>query len=265
MPAIPENEVRRLVAQAEGATEYAAQGTGRVVNSREVAAAIDHTLLKPEARADDIRRLCDEARQYGFATVCVNPCFAGLAARQLAGSPVRICTVAGFPLGAAASEIKAAEARLALSEGAAEIDMVLNVGALKAGEDEYVVRDIRGVVDACREAGAISKVIIETALLTEEEKVRACRSVQQAGADFVKTSTGFGPGGANARDVALLAVCVAGSAVRVKAAGGVRTLADAVAMMRAGASRLGTSAGVKIMEEARGGTEGAAAAPAGAY
>lgn len=217
----------------------------------ELAHMIDHTLLRPEATAADIRRLCREAVQCGFFSVCVNSAWVPLAASQLAGSPVKVCTVAGFPLGAQAPQVKAFEARHALEHGAAEIDVVLAVGALKGGDDEVVLTDLVGVVQACRERGGGCKVILETALLTDEEKVRACRLAVQAGADFVKTSTGFAGGGATVADVALLHRTVAQAGVKVKASGGIRTLDDALRMVAAGAARLGTSAGVQILAETR--------------
>lgn len=218
----------------------------------ELAAYIDHTLLKPDATAKQIRDLCDEAWQYGFASVCVNPSFVRLAADRLKRSAVRVCSVVGFPLGAHVPEIKALEARRAIREGAREIDMVINVGALKGGDDELVYRDIRIVTEACMDGGAICKVIIEAALLTDEEKVRACQAARRAHADFVKTSTGFGPGGATAHDVALMAEAVKGTRMGVKAAGGIRSYEDAKKMIQAGATRLGASAGVRIIKESKG-------------
>ena len=216
----------------------------------DLASYIDHTLLRPEATTDQIKKLCAEAREHGFASVCINPSFVKLAAGELRGTPVDVCTVVGFPLGSHAPEIKATEARRALRDGAREIDMVIDVGALKGKNDELVLRDIRGVVEACREAGALSKVIIEAALLDDEEKERACRLARKAKADYVKTSTGFGPGGATAHDVALMSSVVRGTRMGVKAAGGIRSLEDAQAMIAAGATRLGASASLKILEEA---------------
>jgi deoxyribose-phosphate aldolase len=210
---------------------------------------IDHTLLKPEASESQIRQLCDEAKRFGFASVCVNPTYVKLCATLLAGTSVHVCTVAGFPLGASLPEVKAFEAQQAIRDGATEIDMVINVGALKNRDDVLVERDIAGVVHLSHAAGALVKVILEAALLTDEEKVRACRLVQSAGADFVKTSTGFGPGGATTHDVALLRQTV-GPQMGVKAAGGIRTLQDALAMIESGATRLGASASAKIMAEA---------------
>ncbi|HUU85610.1 MAG TPA: deoxyribose-phosphate aldolase [Phycisphaerae bacterium] len=217
----------------------------------ELARYIDHTLLRPEASVDDVKKLCAEAREHGFASVCVNPYYARLAAKELAGSPVVVCVVAGFPLGAHAPEIKAMEARRAIREGAREIDMVINVGALKSGDHDLVYRDILGVTEACSERGAICKVIIEAALLTDDEKITACQLSKKARADFVKTSTGFGPGGATVHDVALMREAVGDTAMGIKAAGGIRTLEDAKKMIQAGATRIGASAGVKILKEAR--------------
>jgi len=218
----------------------------------DLAKYIDHTLLKPGATAAQIIDLCKEARQYGFASVCVNPSFAKLAAQQLQGSSVKVCCVVGFPLGAHMPEIKALEARRAIRDGAREIDMVINIGALKGGDDELVYRDIRGVTEVCMDGGAICKVIIEAALLTDEEKVRACHAAKRARADFVKTSTGFGPGGATAHDVAIMADAVRDARMGVKAAGGIASYEDAQKMIRAGATRLGASAGVRIIKEAKG-------------
>jgi len=212
-----------------------------------LAARIDHTLLRPEATPGDIERLCEEALRYGCAAVCVNPIYVARAAARLAGTPVKVATVVGFPLGASLTAVKVAEAALAISQGAREIDMVLPVGLLKAGEIEAVRADLQAVAAVCRAAGALCKVILETALLTAEEKVLAARLAVEAGADFVKTSTGFGPGGATVEDVALLRRTV-GPSIGVKAAGGIRTAEQAIAMLEAGADRLGTSATVAILE-----------------
>ncbi len=209
---------------------------------------IDHTLLKPEATEAQIRRVCEEALEYHFASVCVNPTWVPLVRDMLAGSDVAVCTVVGFPLGATLPEVKAFETETSIRLGAREVDMVINVGRLKSGQDEYVRKDIEAVVSVAHEHGAIVKVIIEAALLTQEEKVRACTLAQAAGADFVKTSTGFGPGGATVEDVALMRRVV-GDRMGVKAAGGIRTAEAALAMIRAGANRIGASAGVKIIEE----------------
>jgi deoxyribose-phosphate aldolase len=226
-----------------------------------VASMIDHTLLKPEATRQNIEDLCREAAQFQFATVCVNPAWVALSARLLAGSGVGVCSVVGFPLGATTPDVKGYETRRAIFDGAREIDMVINVGALKSGDLRVVERDIEAVTRPCRECGALSKVIIEAALLTDDEKVTACTLAKAAGADYVKTSTGFGPGGATSADVALMRRVV-GADMGVKAAGGVRDLESVRAMIAAGATRVGASAGVKIVQQARGDTA-AAAAPSG--
>jgi len=219
--------------------------------SAEVAKYIDHTLLKPEATREEIEKLCQEARKFNFASVCVNPTWVKECAFALHGSPVKVCTVIGFPLGAGVADVKAYETRRAIFDGATEIDMVVNIGALKSGDDAMVRRDIQAVVAAAHEGCAIVKVIIETALLTDEEKVRACLLAKEAGADFVKTSTGFSKGGATVADIELMRRTV-GSEVGVKAAGGVRDLASAREMIAAGATRIGASAGVKIVQESQG-------------
>ena len=211
----------------------------------ELASYIDHTLLKPEASREQIRAVCEEAKQYHFASVCVNPCWVPLIAEELKGSGVSVCCVIGFPLGASLSSVKAFEAREAVAAGAQEIDMVVNIGAVKSGAWELVREDIAAVNAA--KGTAKLKVIIETCLLTDEEKVRVCQIAKEVGADFVKTSTGFSTGGATVHDVELMRKTV-GPEMGVKASGGVRTLADALAMIEAGASRLGASAGVKIIE-----------------
>ncbi|HSI87769.1 MAG TPA: deoxyribose-phosphate aldolase [Pyrinomonadaceae bacterium] len=224
---------------------------GETATARDWASLIDHTLLKPEASESDIRRLCDEAAKFGFASVCVNPAWVKAAAGFLKGSGVPVCTVIGFPLGATLSDVKAYEARRAIFDGAREVDMVINIGALKSGDDCAVEDDIRAVAEAAHENGALCKVIIETALLTDEEKVRACLAAKNAGADFVKTSTGFSKGGATADDVALMRRTV-GRELGVKASGGVKGIDDARKMFEAGATRIGASVGVKIAEEATG-------------
>jgi deoxyribose-phosphate aldolase len=216
-----------------------------------VASLIDHTLLKPDATRAQIEELCREAAQFRFATVCVNPTWVALCARLLTGSGVGVCSVVGFPLGATTADVKAYETQRAIFDGAREIDMVINVGALKSGDLRTVERDIESVVAPCRACGALSKVIIEAALLTDDEKITACTLAKAAGADFVKTSTGFGPGGATAADVALMRRVV-GADMGVKAAGGVRDLEGVNAMVAAGASRVGASAGVKIVQQSRG-------------
>jgi deoxyribose-phosphate aldolase len=215
----------------------------------DIARFIDHTLLKPDATQAQIAQLCHEARQYGFAAVCVNPTHVNLCAELLKGSDVAVCTVVGFPLGATPPEVKAYEAQQAINDGATEIDMVVNIGAVKGGESGLVERDIATVTRTCHNNGAICKVIIEAALLTEQEKVKACELAKKAGADYVKTSTGFGPGGATVSDVALMRRVV-GPEMGVKAAGGIRTYTDAKGMVEAGATRIGASAGVSILQEA---------------
>ncbi|OUM99178.1 MAG: deoxyribose-phosphate aldolase [Paenibacillaceae bacterium ZCTH02-B3] len=218
---------------------------GVFLSGRDIARMIDHTLLKPESTGADIVRLCREAKEYGFFAVCVNPCWVPLAFRELDGSGVAVATVVGFPLGATSTFAKVAEARDAIASGASEIDMVMNIGALKGGDLDTVRKDIEAVVDACR-GRALVKVILETGLLTEAEKIEACRICKAAGADFVKTSTGFGPGGATVEDVALMRRTV-GPEMGVKASGGVRT-AEAVRLLAAaGATRIGTSSGVAIV------------------
>ena len=214
-----------------------------------LAHTIDHTLLKPDATQDQIAQLCFEARKHGFASVCVNPAQVKLCAELLKDSGIPVCTVIGFPLGATSTEVKVFEAQQAIREGALELDMVINVGALKSRDYELVERDIASLARACHAGNAILKVIIEAALLTDEEKVAACQLAKVAGADFVKTSTGFGPGGATAEDVALMRRVV-GPSMGVKAAGGIRSHADAQKMLAAGASRIGASASVKILQEA---------------
>lgn len=212
----------------------------------DVAKLIDHTLLRPEATRQDIEVLCREALDFKFANVCLNPTWVTLAVRLLHGSGVGVCAVVGFPLGATTADVKAYEARRAIAGGAHEIDMVINVGALKSGDRDTVQRDIEEVIAACREGSAVSKIIIEAALLTDEEKTTACMLAKAAGADFVKTSTGFGPGGATDADVRLMRRVV-GPAMGIKAAGGIRDLAAVEAMVAAGATRIGTSAGVRIV------------------
>lgn len=224
---------------------------GETATAHDWASLIDHTLLKPEASEADIRKLCEEAVQFGFASVCVNPSWVKSAATFLRGTRVPVCTVIGFPLGATLPDVKAYEARRAIFDGAREVDMVINIGALKSGDDCAVEEDIKAVVEAAHENGVLCKVIIETALLTDEEKVRACLASKNAGADFVKTSTGFSKGGATVDDVALMRRTV-GSALGVKASGGVKGIEDARAMFEAGATRIGASVGVKIAQEARG-------------
>ena len=212
-----------------------------------IAALIDHTILKPEATRADIIKVCREARQYNFASVCVNSYWVPLVRAELAGSPVKVCTVVGFPLGAASTAAKAAEASAAVCAGAQEVDMVINVGALRSGDQDAVKADIEEVVRVSHRGGAIVKVILETALLDDNQKAVACMLAKEAGADFVKTSTGFGPSGATAHDIALMREVV-GPRMGVKASGGIRTLEDLQAMTAAGATRIGASASVKIVE-----------------
>lgn len=224
---------------------------GDTGTSRDWASLIDHTLLKPEATEEDIRKLCQEAADYGFASVCVNPSWVKKAAGFLKDSGVPVCTVIGFPLGATTPDVKAFEARRAIFDGAREVDMVVNIGALKSGDDCAVENDIRAVAEAAHDSKVVCKVIIETALLTDEEKIRACLAAKRAGADFVKTSTGFAKGGATVADVALMRRIV-GAELGVKASGGVKGIDDARAMIEAGATRIGASVGVKIAQEAGG-------------
>jgi deoxyribose-phosphate aldolase len=213
-----------------------------------VASLIDHTLLHPKSTSTDIDRVCDEARERRFASVCINPYWVKQAAESLRGSPVKVCTVIGFPLGANASRIKRAEADAALEDGALELDMVLNIGALRSGQLSVVLVEIRELAAVAHSGGAILKVILETCLLDQEAKVKACELAVEAGADFVKTSTGFSTAGATAADVALMRKTV-GETVGVKASGGIRTLGALREMVAAGASRIGTSSGVQIVEE----------------
>jgi len=232
-----------------GATRLGLHASGGTAGT--VAGMIDHTLLKPDATRKDIEALCHEAAEYKFASVCVNPTWVAACAQLLKGTPVVVCSVVGFPLGATTPDTKHYETRRAIFDGAREIDMVINVGALKSGDLRLVERDIEAVTAPCREFGVLSKVIIEAALLTDDEKVTACTLAKAAAADFVKTSTGFGPGGATAADVALMRRVV-GDEMGVKAAGGVRDLEGLKAMVAAGATRIGASAGVRIVQESRG-------------
>ena len=281
--AIKESEQAAEFADGETCTEECANGTcvrtchdrtqrvisagagritstiGNIPQNMNLAGIIDHTLLKPDATPDQIAQLCFEARKHGFASVCVNPGWVPLCAQLLQGSPVKVCTVIGFPLGATAPEVKAFETQNAIDHGATEIDMVLNIGALKARDLDLVARDIRGVVQTAHARGPIVKVILETALLTDEEKTIACLIAKEAGADFVKTSTGFSGGGATVQDIALMRRVV-GPEMGVKASGGVRTFEDAESMIKAGATRIGASAGVKIIQGPS--AEKPAAAPA---
>ncbi|MFK2824414.1 deoxyribose-phosphate aldolase [Bacillus sp. B190/17] len=213
---------------------------------RDMAKIIDHTLLKPETTKEEVKKLCEEAKMYEFASVCVNPFWVAYAADQLKETEVKVCTVIGFPLGAVTTAVKAFETEDAIRNGAAEVDMVLNIGALKDKDDETVLKDIRAVTASAR-GKALTKVIIEASLLTEEEKERACQLAVQAGADYVKTSTGFSAGGATVNDIELMRKTV-GPAIGVKASGGVRSQEDALAMVEAGATRIGASSGVKIVQ-----------------
>jgi len=242
------DRMRSLI--ADGGVRFGLTGAESEA-AREVARHIDHTLLAPDATRDEILKVCQEGVRYGFASVCINPIWVREAACALRGSGVMVCTVIGFPLGANSPDTKAYEARRAIFDGASELDMVINVGALKSGDHDLVSRDIRGVVEVAHEVGYICKVIIETALLSDDEKVSACLIAKEAGADFVKTSTGFSKGGATAADVALMRRVVGGQ-MGVKASGGVRDLKQAREMIQAGATRIGASVGVKIIQEAAG-------------
>lgn len=257
---------------AKNSKEILACGACRITASEKltkvdpsIAALIDHTLLRADATAAEIRKVCAEARQFSFASVCVNSYWVPLVAAELKNSSVRVCTVVGFPLGAMSTAAKVFEAEKAIEAGATEVDMVINVGELKGGNNEAVRRDIAGVVEASHKLGAIVKVILETALLDDNQKAIACTLSKMAGADFVKTSTGFGPGGATAHDIALMRSIV-GPDIGVKASGGIRTLEDLQKMAAAGATRIGASASVKIVEATAPGATNAtaAAAPAGA-
>ncbi|HEX8473096.1 MAG TPA: deoxyribose-phosphate aldolase [Pyrinomonadaceae bacterium] len=224
---------------------------GETATARDWASLVDHTLLKPEATERDIARLCEEAAKFRFASVCVNPSWVRASSCNLRGTGVPVCTVVGFPLGATLADVKAYETRRVILDGAQEVDMVINIGALKSGDDCAVESDIRAVAEAAHEYGVLCKVIIEAALLTDEEKVRACLAAKRAGADFVKTSTGFAKSGATVADVALMRRTV-GAEMGVKAAGGVKGISDARAMVEAGATRIGASVGIKIAQEAAG-------------
>ncbi len=250
---LAEDSLRRLV--RVGATRFGVRADQRTATfsacdlAPPLARMIDHTALKPETTLEEIRTLCEEARHYCFASVCVNACYVPFVAEWLSGSPVEVCTVIGFPLGATRSEVKAREVELATADGATEVDMVLNVGMLKSEQFDFVESDVRSVVHAARKSRrkAIVKVILETALLTDEEKVIACVLAQNAGADFVKTSTGFSKGGATAGDIALMRRAV-GKDMGVKASGGIRSVEDAESMIAHGATRIGASASVAIVK-----------------
>lgn len=235
--------------------QFRALGADRIAlchptqNCSSIARLVDHTLLKPSATQEEVAKLCEEAKVFCFASVCLNPSYVPLAAKLLKGSGVKVCTVVGFPLGSTTPVVKSIETRDAIASGADEVDMVINVGALKSGNHAQVLEDIQAVREAAR--GKILKVILETAYLTREEKLQACRLAKQAGADFVKTSTGFGPGGATVEDIQLMREAV-GPIMGVKAAGGIRDEATARAMIQAGATRLGTSASVAIVTGKKG-------------
>lgn len=241
-----------------GAARLGFHATGAA--SSDVAGLIDHTLLKPDATKQEIEKLCREAAEHGFATVCVNPAWVATCASLLRGSSVGVCTVVGFPLGATVADVKHFETHRVIFDGAREVDMVINIGALKSGDLRTVEKDIEAVTTPCRAAGVLSKVIIEAAYLTDEEKVVACSLSKAAGADYVKTSTGFGPTGATVADVALMRRVV-GHDMGVKAAGGVRDLEGLKAMVAAGASRVGASAGVKIVQQSSGSDASSASSP----
>jgi deoxyribose-phosphate aldolase len=244
-----QNYVERVQPVVDAGADRIASTLGIAPTDDRLAHMIDHTILKPEATQDEIAQLCFEARKYNFASVCVNSTNVKLCAQLLESSGIPICTVVGFPLGAMPTDVKVFETQQAIREGASEVDMVINVGALKSKDYELVEEDIASIARICHANGVILKVIIEAALLTDEEKVVACQLAKVAGADFVKTSTGFGPGGATVEDVALMRRVV-GPSIGVKAAGGIRTYEDAQKMIAAGASRLGASASVKIMQGA---------------
>jgi len=248
-PISAHNYVQRVQQVVNAGADRIASTLGIMPTDGSLAHMIDHTLLRPEASHDQIAQLCYEARKHNFASVCVNPTNVKLCAQLLKDSGVPVCTVVGFPLGATPTEVKVFETQQAVRDGASEVDMVINVGALKSRDYELVERDIATIARACHAGNAILKVIIEAALLTDEEKVVACQLTKVAGADFVKTSTGFGPGGATPEDVALMRRVV-GPTMGVKAAGGIRTYEDAQKMIAAGATRIGASASVKIVQGA---------------
>jgi deoxyribose-phosphate aldolase len=256
---------RRSVLRSASFSSYSSQSVvipARTLDERrEIAAVIDHTLLRPEATTGDIERLCEEALIHCFASVCVNPCWVSLVARRLEGSPVRVCTVVGFPLGASVAQCKMQECEVARNHGAEEIDMVLNIGGLRSGDYHLVFKEIADVATVARGGGGLLKVIIETCLLGDEQKRTACRLAKDAGADFVKTSTGFSTGGATIEDVRLMR-SVVGPALGVKASGGIRSLASLRSMLEAGANRIGASAGINILQELGGDRH---REPAGSY
>jgi deoxyribose-phosphate aldolase len=256
------NSVHAIVGAGRPMRLASAPGLGAVPD--DIAKYIDHTLLKPEASYADIDKLCDEAKKYGFASVCVNPIYVRRCAERLRGSSSVVCTVVGFPLGSTPTEVKALEARKAIRDGAREVDMVIAIGALKSGDHRYVYDDIRTVAEAAHDGRAILKVIIETALLTDEEKIAACVAAKKARADFVKTSTGFAKGGATVHDVTLMAAAVE-EKLGVKASGGVGSVDDARKMIQAGATRIGASVGVKIVQESKGAAPDRSSSKAAAY
>lgn len=220
------------------------------ISAEDLAGMIDHTLLKPDATPEEIEQICKEAVEYKFASVCVNPGYVSLAKEKVKDSSVKVCATIGFPLGATTTKSKVCEAEEAISNGAQEVDMVINIGRLKSRDYDYVKNDIREVVRAAHSENALAKVIIETCLLTDDEKEKACHLAKDAGADFVKTSTGFSKGGATAADVALMRKVV-GNEMGVKASGGIRSYEDAIIMVQSGATRIGTSSGVKIITESK--------------
>ena len=242
--------IAERVKQIVGGGSPAGAAAGGNLPPAQLARMIDHTILKPEATQADVKKLCEEALKHNFFSCCVNSSWVRYVAQLLRGSSVKVCAVVGFPLGAGTPEIKALEARRAIREGAKEIDMVINVGLVKSGDWDAVTKDIRAVAESCKDGGALLKVILETCLLTKDEIVKACEASMRARADYVKTSTGFNKGGATAEDIALMARTVAPKRLGVKASGGVRTYADAMLMIRNGATRVGSSNSVKMMEEA---------------
>jgi deoxyribose-phosphate aldolase len=244
-PTHQRDEIERIVAAAKAHTPHEPPR----IDPADLAGLIDHTMLRPDATISDIERLCSEATIHRFACVCVNPVFVLLARSLTVGSDLPVCAVAGFPLGAGATETKAAEAGQVIKDGADEVDMVMNIGLLRSGQYRFVTDDIRAVTSVVKQHRKLSKVILETSLLSEEEKIRACLVARAAGADFVKTSTGFASGGASVHDVTLLRVVV-GSGMGVKASGGIKTYEDAISMIAAGANRIGTSSGVSIVTHA---------------
>ena len=254
---------RRFIDMGARRLSHGPDSPGRI--PEELARYIDHTILKPDATLAMVNKVVAEAREHSFRSVCVNPCWVATVSEGLRGTPVLTCSVVGFPLGANTPDIKGMEARKAIRDGAKEIDMVINVGRLKGGDDDYVFKDILAVTEACRDGSAVSKVIIETALLTNEEKVRVCELARRARANFVKTSTGFASGGATAEDIALMASVVHGAGMEVKASGGIRNFSDAKRMIDAGATRIGASASIAIVQEAVGAMSATSGSAGGGY